>query len=179
MRLELTEESRVRVRLRATGVVRSLMAHDRLLTGRPRLRRLLEISSGSETDVEVAAELPATSIEPADADLSAGDRRKILTNLRGDRVLDADRHPVIEFSGAYRGGAGAGELRGDVLVRGRPQPIVFDVELSESPESWRAVGSWTGALRELGIKPFKALLGTIRLEDWIRVELDLEFRRSG
>jgi hypothetical protein len=38
-----------------------------------------------------------------------------------------------------------------------------------------ATGAWEGRLTDLGIRPFKALLGAIKLEDWIAVRLDARF----
>ena len=41
-----------------------------------------------------------------------------------------------------------------------------------------ARGAWEGRLTDLGIKPFKALLGALKLEDWIRLRLEASLVRA-
>jgi hypothetical protein len=35
-----------------------------------------------------------------------------------------------------------------------------------------ARGTWEGRLTDLGIKPFRALMGALKLEDWVRLRLE-------
>ena len=45
------------------------------------------------------------------------------------------------------------------------------------PHTLVATGTWEGRLTELGIKPFKALLGAIKLDDWVSLRVDARFAR--
>jgi hypothetical protein len=47
--------------------------------------------------------------------------------------------------------------------------------LERRAELLLATGAWEGRLTDLGVPPFKALLGAIRLEDWIRLRLEARF----
>jgi len=60
-------------------------------------------------------------------------------------------------------------------VRGAPRSLSMPIAVARRGELLIATGAWEGTLTELGVAPFKALLGAIRLEDWIRIRLDVWF----
>jgi hypothetical protein len=39
-------------------------------------------------------------------------------------------------------------------------------------------GTWESTLNALGIKPFKALLGALKLEDWVRLRVEAKLRQA-
>ena len=106
------------------------------------------------------------------------DRDKMLENLRGRDVLDAAKNPLIRFRGRYAGTLDEGKLTGDLTLRGTPRAVIFPIRITRDETSLRAVGAWEGPLTALGIKPFKALLGALKLEDWAKIRLDLRFDRK-
>ncbi len=91
--------------------------------------------------------------------------REIHKNLR-KKVLHTRKHPEIRFEGEV----GAGQASGQLSLHGQTKPLSFAFEEVD--------GRWKGraelAPSQWGIPPFKALLGTIRLEDRVVVELDIE-----
>ncbi len=125
-------------------------------------------------DVAVEGSLRAVDLEPP-RDLSPGDREKMHRNLLDRDVLDAARWPALSFAGRFAGTREKGTLGGQLVVRGEPRAVSFAVTITEEGGKLRARGIWEGALRDLGIKPFKALLGAVRLEDWIRIRLEVAF----
>jgi hypothetical protein len=170
MRLELSPESRVLIDLRASGLLRAV-GHDPTLCAAARSFSLDAPDIGGAIDVALDARFPVDSIQPP-ADLSASDRAQMRDNLRGREVLDAARWPAIDFRGRYRGTLSGGTLSGDLVVRGVARALTLDVALSRDGEAFAASGTWEGSLTRLGIKPFKALLGALKLKDWIRLRLD-------
>jgi hypothetical protein len=99
--------------------------------------------------------------------LSNSNRQEILDNVRRE-VLDWDRHPVARFSGKAEPTAGGHRVSGQLELRGRRAAIETDVEqagvrlrakLELVPSRW-------------GIEPYQALLGAIKLQDRVIVELD-------
>jgi polyisoprenoid-binding protein YceI len=173
MRLQLLDGSRVFIDLRATGMLRAL-AHSPTLTCVP--ERVTVDFEGREGEASVEASFRAAAIE-APVGIPPADRAKMLDNLRGREVLDAARFPTLDFRGQYAGSLSAGTLAGDLRVRSVSRRLSIPVRVSEQASALVATGAWEGALADLGIKPFKALLGAIKLEDWIALRLDVRFAR--
>jgi hypothetical protein len=171
MRLELSPDSRVLVDLRAAGLLRAV-AHDPTLRAvTPPLVLTLPDADGP-LDVAVDAQFAVDAIEPP-AGISAADRDQMRDNLRGADVLDAARWPTLDFHGRYAGTLSRGTLSGDLVVRGAPRPVTLDVTVSREARDFVARGAWEGRLTQLGVKPFHALLGALKLKDWIRLRLQL------
>jgi hypothetical protein len=175
MPIALLDRTRVFVDLRATGLLRGL-AHDPTLTASPELVSVEagEGDSGSATTAVFRVE----SIEPP-GDMSAADRGKMLENLRGSEVLDAVRFPTITLRGRYRAATGGGMLSGTLTVRGVARPVSMTVRVVREGDGLVASGAWEGKLTDLGIKPFKALLGALKLQDWIRLRFEAKFTGEG
>jgi hypothetical protein len=170
MRLELSPDSRVLVDLQATGLLRAV-GHDPTLTARPRPATV-------DTDAgDVAIVFRVRDVEPP-ADLSPSDREKMVDTLRSREVLDAERFPEVEVSGRYEGTMEGGTLAAEVIVRGAPHRIRVPLRVAGRGDGYAVTGTWEGALTDLGIKPFKALLGALRLKDWIRLRIEASFRKS-
>ena len=169
MRFELTPDSRVYVDLRASGLLRAV-GHHPTLAARP------EPTSIDLDDGEVIVRFPVANIEPP-ADLSESDRHKMMDNMRGADVLDAGRFPLIELRGRYEGTAVGGELRGELVVRDQPYRIAMTVRATDEWDVVVATGTWEGKLTDLGVKPFTALFGALKLSDWIRLRIEGRLRK--
>jgi hypothetical protein len=173
MRLRLLDGSRVLIDLRATGVLRAL-AHSPTLSARTE-GLTVELAEGAEAPV--AAVFPVAGIE-APADISASDRDKMLENMHGRDVLDAARFPAVELRARYRGGLEGGTLAGDLVVKGTNRAFSMPIRVSRTDGTqgqgaiYSAAGAWEGKLTDLGIKPFKALLGAIKLDDYVRIRVE-------
>ena len=168
MRFHRVDGCRVFIDLRATGLLRAL-AHSPTLTATPESLVVDYRVEANEADVD--ASFRAVAIE-VPADLSASDRGKMRDNVLGPEVLDALRFPTLDFRGRYAGTLDAGTLAGDLTVRGTARRVAMSVRVSREADVLVASGSWKGRLTDLGIKPFKALLGAIKLEDFIALRLE-------
>jgi hypothetical protein len=172
MRLVLAADSRVLIDLRAAGLL-GAVGHDPTLTAVPSAVSLeVPEAGGGELDLAVEARIPVDAIEPP-ADISASDRSQMRDNLRGPDVLDAARWPSVDFRGRFSGTLERGRLSGTLVVRGSARPAAVDVSISRRGTELVAEGDWTGSLTELGIKPFRALFGALKLKDWIRLRFRL------
>ncbi|HEY1695229.1 MAG TPA: hypothetical protein VGG39_23840 [Polyangiaceae bacterium] len=163
MRLALSADSRVLVDLQATGLLRAV-GHDPTLVAHPQ-------EATFDTDEEVALVFRVRDVEPP-ADLSASDREKMTENLRGKDVLDAERHPELAVRGRYEGTLESGTFVADVAVRGLARRIRVLLRASPTGDGFDVTGTWEGTLTDLGIRPFKALLGALKLKDWIRLRVE-------
>lgn len=101
--------------------------------------------------------------------LSARDYAKIEATIRDD-VLDTRRHPTAEVTGSLVETGDGVELDGTLTLVGRTTPLprirtstradVWRVEVDLAPSRW-------------GVAPYRALGGTLRLQDRARLELEL------
>jgi hypothetical protein len=170
MRLELLPDTRVLVDLRATGLLRAV-GHDPTLVARPEAAAI-DLDGGVAS---VSLRFPVRDIEPP-RDISESDRDKMRENMLSRDVLDAARFPAIEVRARYTGTPEGGTVEGDLVVRGQPRRLAMPVRASKEGDVTVVTGTWESTLTALGIKPFKALLGALKLEDWIRLRLEARLR---
>ena len=98
--------------------------------------------------------------------LSERDRREIEAAIVRD-VLDAKRHPAIEFrSRTVAPGAGAG-IEGILSIRGRDRPLTLELRRDGD----RAVVETTIHQPAFGIRPYTAMLGALRIRPDVRVRI--------
>jgi polyisoprenoid-binding protein YceI len=173
MRLHLADGSRVFIDLKAAGLLKA-MAHSPTLRATPDAFAL-DFADGQAI---VGLRFPVASIAMP-ADMAEGDRVKMTDNLRGAEVLDARRYPAIDFRGRYTGSTEGGTLAGELVVRGVPARVSMPVRVQRQWDALAADASWQGTLTALGVKPYKALLGAIKLEDWIGLRFEVRFRELG
>ena len=168
MRLQPVDGSRVFIDLRATGLLRAL-AHSPTLAAKPETLTADYEAEAREAKVDAVFRADAIAVP---LDLSASDREKMRDNLLGADVLDARRFPTLDFAGRFAGTMDGGTLAGNLTVRGVACSIAMPIRTSREARVLVATGSWEGKLTHLGIKPFKALLGAIKLEDWIALRVE-------
>lgn len=170
-RYELSPDSRVLVDLRATGLLRAL-GHNPTLVAHPDAVTVEVVEEGDTgATATLALRFPVARIDPPE-DISRDDRDKMRANMEAPEVLDAARFPHVLVTARWRGATDSGRLEVDATVRGGTHTLTMDVALERTDGALRARGTWEGRLTDLGIKPFRALMGALKLEDWVRLRLD-------
>ncbi len=101
-------------------------------------------------------------------DLSASDKAKILSNLRED-VMVTNRHPEVRFRGTFRPSGGGGTVDGQLEMLGKVQPVQIKLQVQGN----RLAGTVELRPSRWGIRPYKALAGAIKLQDFVRIELSV------
>ena len=101
-------------------------------------------------------------------ELRLKDRRDIEHNMK-DRILQGALHPVIAFNGELQRTQSTLEVSGTLSLIQRSVPISF--VLRENADHWHANVELVPS--RWGIKPFRALMGAIKLQDRVRIELQL------
>lgn len=106
--------------------------------------------------------------------ISAGDTRTIEEHLRDD-VLAVARHPEIRFSGkiARETPTGGHVVDGTLTLHGVSRPLSITTERSGDHE----IADVSLEQPDFGIKPFRAMLGALRVRS--RVVVKLKVPRSG
>jgi hypothetical protein len=100
--------------------------------------------------------------------LSGGDKRKIEAAIARE-ILDAAHYPRIDLHGRVLRAEGRLEVEGQLRVRGREQPI--RIPLRGAPD--RTIAEVELVPSRFGIPPYKALGGAIRLQDRVRVRVEI------
>ena len=101
--------------------------------------------------------------------LTDHDRVEILATAR--RLLDADSHPTASYSSISDDGS-ASEARVDGTLTVRDQTATVSLTVSRTEAGWHG----TGSVRQsaLGIKPYRAFFGALKLADEVGIEVSVE-----
>jgi polyisoprenoid-binding protein YceI len=101
--------------------------------------------------------------------LDVGDKADIVKNAA--KTLDVANHPTAEFtSTAIRPAAGGGEIEGSLKLAGASGTVTLTVT-ANGDAGWKATG--TVVQSQYGIKPYKGLMGALRVADAVTVEAEV------
>ena len=147
-------------------------------------RATAEVPEGDPARLSVEVALAAGSLRDRQQALSEADRAKVDAQAAGPEVLDAAHHPAIAWRsegvtlapGATRDGRLRGIARGRLTIRGRTRPVDVAFEVEREGESWRVRGKGRFRQSDFGISPFSGFLGTVGVEDEMKVEVALTLR---
>ncbi|MFN0246854.1 MAG: YceI family protein [Kofleriaceae bacterium] len=152
----------------------SALAHDLELAVR---RFTIEVTDELAVDAKFEASSLAVLHAIKDGrprDVSEGDKRKIERNIADD-VLETRRHPEIRFRAAKAVPAGDGfVLAGELSLHGKTRPL----EIKTRPANGKQVAEITLHQPDFGIKPFSAMLGTLKIKPDLKVRVSLTWPRA-
>jgi polyisoprenoid-binding protein YceI len=103
------------------------------------------------------------------------DREGTRTNMLGPAQLDAARSPLIRVrSTSIRGAGPRYDVTAEVTIRGRGSELRFPVEVTEGGASGlRVTGELSVRQSDLGLTPFRALGGALKVKDELRIAFDV------
>ncbi|MHC4269431.1 MAG: YceI family protein [Planctomycetota bacterium] len=88
----------------------------------------------------------------------------------GGKVLHPDKYPTANFrSKAVQGKDGGYKINGDLSLHGVTKSIDFDIDTDGN----NLKGMISLLQKDYGIKPFKAMMGTLKIKNEINVGFDL------
>jgi polyisoprenoid-binding protein YceI len=107
----------------------------------------------------------------------AGDAPKVEETMRGPKVLDAVRFPVITFksqrvTGREAGGAYDLELTGELTLHGMTRALTLPVHVEMAGETLTATGKATLRHDQFGMQPVSAAGGAVKVKN----EIPIDFR---
>lgn len=103
--------------------------------------------------------------------LSDSDRKEIAKNIN-DKALKTSKYREITFASTKvtdAGGAQQFRVEGELSITGQTRPVTVDVTL----EGGQAVAKATVVQTDFGVKPYSAMLGALKIEDAVAVEVTL------
>jgi len=151
----------------------SKVGHD-LLLALPRWSGRLTADSDDPAQVRLEVTIEMASLTVLEGTggvkaLSDGEKADIIKNAM--KVLEVDKHPTAKFV-AERASANS-TFEGNLTLCGKTAPLKLEAT-STGDTSWKAGG--TLAQTAFGIKPFKAMLGALRLADLVTLEVTLALK---
>lgn len=124
----------------------------------------------------VVDEAAARAQEGADFSEEVGEdaRAGTLHNMLSPAVLDAQSHSSITVqSVSIEPAAGAGQATVRISVAGHESSLSVPFTVDTSADRLHVQAAFTLRQTDLGLTPFAALLGALRVEDQMRIKLDL------
>lgn len=110
---------------------------------------------------------------------SAKDIEGTRGNMLGERVLDAEKHPSIRIVGAGPAALGRSEpLAVKVELLGRVIDLTVPSEVTIDGDVLHAKGEFELDHADLGMEPFTALGGALRVGEKLSFEYDVTARRA-
>lgn len=182
-------ESRLEVRVYRDGPMAQL-GHNHLITSNELTGRIDLREPRAASGFRLELPLESLVVDDAPARAAAGgdfatrvpakDRDSTRRNLLGGEVLDATRQPVIVLSAdGISGGPDNYTARVRVALRGEERLIDVPLALEET-DGERLLVHASLRLRhaDLGLVPFTAAMGALRVRDDFEIECRLEARRA-
>lgn len=164
-----------------TGLLSSLAHDHRLVAGQWRTEIRYDVE-GSGT-VEVLVVVDAGSLHESTPRLGETARAIVDREVAGADVLDAKKYPEIRIRGTGvldprpRGEeVREGVLRAELTLHGTTRPLVVPFRVQASGGGFRAIGNVTVRQTEFGMTPYSTAMGTIGVDDELRIEFDLLLR---
>jgi hypothetical protein len=105
------------------------------------------------------------------------DHQEIEDYIVGKKILRADRFPRIRYVG--RGERGSGEevrVDGELTLKDATRPLPVQTRVREQDDGFQVEGEVRFKQTTWGIKPFSALLGTLKIQDELRINWELSYR---
>jgi polyisoprenoid-binding protein YceI len=110
---------------------------------------------------------PEGSVSPAKLDT-------IRENFLSKSQLDAETYKTISYTGRSCTGPGTAHVTGALTVRGVTKNIVVPMNITVTPSSFAARGTFVAKGTDFGFKPFTNLGGALRNKDEMTFVIDVE-----
>ena len=105
---------------------------------------------------------------------SAKDREGTRTNMLGSALLDATRSPVIRVRSMSIQAAGPRyDVSAEVMIRNHAAVVKFPADVLETANGLRVTGELRVRQSALGLTPFHALGGALKVRDEIRIAFEI------
>ncbi len=106
-----------------------------------------------------------------DPEISADKRAEIQRTMQSAAVLDVEKFPEISYQSTTvtNHGEGRWEVRGNLTLHGKKQPVAVEVSLQDG--HYR--GSASLKQTAFGMTPISIAGGTVKVKDEVKIEFDI------
>jgi polyisoprenoid-binding protein YceI len=128
-----------------------------------------KIDSSDHASVQLSVD--SRKMRVLDPEIDADKRAEIQHTMQSSNVLDVETFPEITYqsTAVTSGGDARWEVRGDLTLRGKKQPVVVAVSL----ESGHYRGTASIKQSDFGIEPIRVAGGTVKVKDELKIEFDI------
>jgi polyisoprenoid-binding protein YceI len=158
-------KSRMKVQVFKSGAF-SAFAHDHEIAA-PIAEGRIDSSANSSVQLRV----DSRKMRVLDPEIAADKRAEIQHTMQSAKVLDIEKFPDISYQSTAVTGRGEArwEVRGDLTLHGKKQPVMVEVSL----ESGHYRGSASIKQSDFGIEPIRIAGGTVKVKDELKIEFDI------
>ena len=158
-------KSSMKVRVFKSGAF-SAFAHDHEIEA-----PIAEGRIDSSAKPSVQLRVDSRKMRVLDPEIAADKRADIQHTMQGAGVLDVEKFPEISYQSTTvtKSGDAHWEVRGNLTLRGKKQPVVVEVSL----ESGHYRGFASIKQSDLGIEPIRIAGGTVKVKDELKIEFDV------
>lgn len=130
------------------------------------------------TSVELAVD--ANALQVVDPELSVGDKQKIQATMESERVLGVKEYPTISFKSTRVEPERDHQLaiHGNLMIRDKTRAVTVHANLEQVGPEWKAAGQCQFKQTDFGIRPVTAGLGTVRVQDQIKITFQIVARQG-
>ncbi len=164
------KDASLRVRTTKAGMGAKL-AHDLTLEAKA-WSASVTFDAADPTGSSVNLTLDPTSLEVIEFSggikpLSDGDRKEIAKNIN-DKALQTKKYPEIVFRSTSISGQGSSfHVIGDLTIIGTTRPTTLQANVADGGQ---VTITGTVVQTEFGVKPYSAMLGTLKINDAVELE---------
>lgn len=128
-----------------------------------------KIDSSGHASVQLRVD--SRKMRVLDPEIAEDKRAEIQHTMLSATVLDAEKFPEISYqsSSVTSRGERHWEVRGDLTLHGKKQPVMVEVSL----ESGHYRGSASIKQSDFGIEPLRIAGGTVKVKDELKIEFDI------
>jgi hypothetical protein len=161
----------VRVRIKTEGPLAAL-GHDRVFEQPVAVQVTAGPAGLDGARVSAEGDLRKTAVLGA---ITESDRKEML--LRKDKdMFETARYPMLTLAAAFK--AAPNVLEGTLTLHGVSQPVRIPLVVSERDFGWVVEGDLGLDLQPFGIKPYKVMLGALRVATHVAVSVSAEVVRA-
>lgn len=157
--------SSLKIRVFKSGAF-SAFAHDHEIEA-PIDEGKIDSSASPRVDLRV----DSRKMRVLDPEISVDMRTEIQQTMEGNAVLDVEHFPEISYrsTAITKTGDAHWEVRGDLNLHGKNQPVAVEVSL----EAGHYRGSASFEQSNFGISPVRIAGGTVKVKDEVKIEFDI------
>lgn len=169
----VSDESELRVLIFSAGALGAL-GHNHVISAQALEGSVHVGASPSDSRVELSLPVEGLVVDAPDARAAAGpafegevdegDRRGTRENMLGDELLEAARYPQVRMTSvSISGEFSQMTVRVRIEIKGSPHEVELPVSVAFSGDRLFANGRGEISHAELGLEPFNAGFGTLRV----------------
>ena len=178
------QQSKIEIQVAKDGFLKAF-GHDHQVSA-TQYSGEVQFDSAKVEESSVAFTVETTSLKVIDPGESEKDRNEVQATMLGKEVLDAAQYAQIKFSSSSvkskPGNNGSLDLQvtGTLLLHGTAKPLTVPVMLRVGNDGSLTADAEVSHLQsDFGIAPYKAVGGTVRVKDKLKLTFHIIARKGG